>query len=122
MPWPGLGVANLALGQADGGLRGVDQALRAGRDQPIVVGRACIEDGVVARVGTMPPTIQNAQDGGPGTGRGGHQEGTPGRRLPRSTELNLLGQERSRGSVLGSWFGTSMAQNTNSPRGSPSIA
>ena len=116
-----LGIAHLALGQADEGLRGVDQALRAGRDQPVVVGRARIEDGVVARVGTMAPAIENAQDGGPRTGRGGHQEGAPGRRLPRSTELNLLGQERSRGSVLGFWSGTSMAQNTNSPRGSPSI-
>ena len=120
-----LGIAHLALGQADEGLRGVDQALRAGRDHPVIVGRARVQDGVVMRIGAVSPAIENAQNGGPRTGSGRHQEGAPERgpkrRLPRSTELNLLGQDRSRGSVLGFWSGTSMAQNTNSPRGSPSI-
>ena len=87
-----LGIAHLALGQADEGLRGVDQALRAGRDQPVVVGRARIEDGVVARVGTMSPAIENAQDGGPRTGRGGHQEGAPdGRPIAALDGVELVG-------------------------------
>src|SRR4029077_9667981 len=107
------------LGQTDEALGGVDEALRAGRDQAIVVGRARVEDGVVGRIGAVAPAVEDAQDRG--TQTRSHQDAEPGRLGARCTELNLLGQERSRGSVLRSWFGTSMAQNTNSPRGSPSI-
>ena len=118
-----LGIAHLALGQADEALGGVDQALRAGRDQAIVVGRARIEDGVVGRIGAVAPAVEDAQDRG--TQTRSHQDADPGRANgnmgARCTELNLLGQERSRGSVLRFWSGTSMAQNMNSPRGSPSI-
>ena len=117
-----LGIAHLALGQADEALGGVDQALRAGRDQAVVVGRARVEDGVVGRIGAMAPAVEDAQDRG--TQTRSHQDAEPGRAIGRvraRTELNLLGQERSRGSVLRFWSGTSMAQNTNSPRGSPSI-
>jgi len=59
-----LGITHLALGQADEGLGGVDQALRAGRDHAIVVGRARIEDGVVGRVRAMAPAVEDAQDCG----------------------------------------------------------
>ncbi len=116
-----LGIAHLALGQADEGLRGIDQRLRAGGDQAVIVGLARVEDGVVARVGAVPPAVENTQHGRAGTRRSDHQEAFCERGWARSTALNLLGQERSRGSVLGFWSGTSMAQNTNSPRGSPSI-
>ena len=119
-----LGIAHLALGQADEALGGVYQALRAGRDQAIVVGRARVEDGVVGRIGAMAPAVEDAEDRG--TQTRSHQDAEPGRaksgrRGARCTELNLLGQERSRGSVSRFWSGTSMAQNTNSPRGSPSM-
>ena len=116
-----LGVAHLALGQPDEGLRRVDQALRAGRDQPVVVGRAGIENGIVLGVRAMAPAVEDAEDSRPRTLGSGHQPALPARGRSRSTALNLLGQLRSRGSVLGFWSGTSMAQNTNSPRGSPSM-
>ena len=114
-----FGIAHLALRQADEALRRVDQRLRAGRDQPIEVGRAGIEDGIVPGVRPEAPAVENAQDGGTGR-RGRHQEALPARGSLYSTALNLLGQLRSRGSVLGFWSGTSIAQNTNSPRDSPS--
>ena len=112
-------IAHLPLGQADETLGGVDQSLGAGRDEAIEVGGTGIEDGVVPRVGPEAPAVENAQDG---RARmcSRHQEALPacGRRY--STALNLLGQLRSRGSVLGFWSGISIAQNTNSPRDSPS--
>src|SRR6185312_13367103 len=114
-----LGIAHLAFGQADEGLRGVDQALRTGRRQLVVVGRPRIEDGVVLGIWPVAPAIEDAEDGGTRS----HYEALRGigENDRRSTELNLFGQFRSRGSMLGFWSGTSMAQNTNSPRGSPSI-
>ncbi len=115
-----FGVAHLALGQADEAFRGVDQPLRAGRDQPVVVRRAGIEDRIVPGIGAVAPPIEDAEQGGTRTGNGHHEALRRIWRI-RSTELNLLGQFSSRGSVLGFWSGTSMAQNTNSPRGSPSI-
>ena len=78
-----LGIAHLALGQADEGLRGVDQALRAGRDQPVVVGRARIEDGVVIRIRPVAPAVEDAQDGGTQAGRS-HQDAEPGRKGVRA--------------------------------------
>ena len=79
----------------------LDQALGAGRNQPIVVGRSGAQDGIIREIGTMPPTVQDAEDGGAGRRRDGHQDGIRVAGRTRSTELNLLGQERSRGSVLG---------------------
>ena len=116
-----LGIPHLALRQSDEGLRCVDQRLRAGLDQMVVVRFVRAEDGVVRAVGAVAPTIEDAQDGWPGGRGSGHQEGMPVRSRSSSTALNLLGQLSSRGSVLGFWSGTSMAQKTNSPRGSPSI-
>ena len=77
-----LGIAHLALGQADEALGGVDQALRAGRDQAIVVGRARIEDGVVGRIGAMAPAVEDAQDRG--TQTRSHQDAEPGRERARA--------------------------------------
>src|SRR5262249_9181494 len=114
-----LGIAHLALRQADEGLRRVDQALRAGGDQPVIVWRPRIEDGIVLGIRAMAPAVEHAQDNRTRTGHHDALRGSGGR--ARSTELNLLGQLRSRGSVFGFWSGISMAQNTNSPRGSPSI-
>jgi len=114
--WPTSELPIWPLGRPTKGLRRVDQALRAGRDQPVVVGRARIEDGVVTRVGPMaqPSRMHRTADA---DGSRRHQDARcdRGPRCCRSTELNLLGQDRSRGSVLGFWSGTSMAQNTNSP-------
>ncbi len=72
-----LGIAHLALGQADEGLGRVDQSLRAGRDHAIVVRRPRIEDGVVGRVRTMAPAVENAEKRG--TQTRSHQEAEPGR-------------------------------------------
>src|SRR5579872_344783 len=126
-----LGIAHLSLGQPDEGFRGVDQSLRAGGDQPVIVRRARIEDGVVARIGSETPSVENAKDSrARRLGRSSrHYEALedafcrgPVRSIgSRRTELNLFGQFRSRGSTLGFWSGISIAQNTNSPRGSPSI-
>ena len=115
-----FGVAHLPLRQADEALRRIDQTLRASRDQAIEVRRAGIEDGIVPGIGTEPPAVENAEDGRPGR-CGRHQEALPPFGRLYSTALNLLGQLRSRGSVLGFWSGTSIAQNTNSPRDSPSM-
>ena len=116
-----LGIAHLALGQADERLGCIDQALRAGRDQAVEARCLGVQDGVVGTVGAIAPAVEDAEQGGTRTGHDSHYEAFLWRGRSRSTALNLLGQLRSRGSVLGFWSGTSMAQNTNSPRGSPSI-
>ena len=86
-----LGVAHLALGQSDEGLGRVDQALRAGCDQPLVVRSTGVQDGVVRPVGTMAPAVQDAEDGGTRT-IAAHYDALPFAGALRSTELNLLGQ------------------------------
>ena len=115
-----LGIAHLPLGQTDEGFRGVDQPLRTGGDQPVEVRGAGAQDGVVGALGTMAPPVEDAEQDRTRS-LVGHYEAFRGCGWARSTALNLLGQLSSRGSVLGFWSGTSMAQNTNSPRGSPSM-
>jgi hypothetical protein len=59
-----LGVAHLAVGQADEAALGVDQRGRAGLPQPAPVGHIGLGDGVVARILAVAPAVQDQQDHG----------------------------------------------------------